>query len=247
MTYRARTLFIVPVLSLLVLSGLFYWNYLSLSKALISGATIHVVYFLIAAIILGLFAHPYARVQQRGPAVFYYKEFQEPYHTAPVGLMSLFNKKEQALLEKHTTFFGLYWDNPYFLENQNLCRSVLGFLITKKVRPDVVELLLKAGLRQVDFPRWTAVEASMRTITEVTCAIAPMKLIVPIHDLVCEKYPDRFGPMPLYEVCDGRYSTYGFVVDESQELFRGLTPFPEPRMNEEGQKYMAKKIKDKSN
>jgi len=241
MAYKGRNFLILPLLALLILFSLYHYQYLTLQKAIIYFGVFAAIYLLLVSIILGFFAHPYPRINTRGPFIFYYKAYQEPYWTAPYKFTNLFNKSDSDYLMKSVQFISWYWDNPYGLENMNLCRSLLGFIMPLGNQDKrAVEIFEKLGLDMVELPQWTGVEASMRVITEYGYGIAAMKLIPVISDYVERNYPNMATDCPMYELCDDNYSTYGNVVSDNQDVFMRLKPFPDPKLNARGEKELQR-------
>ncbi len=242
MVYRDANLLIFPTLSTLLLGGLAYIRFLPWTRAVAYECAALVVYALLAAITLGVFARPHPKVVERGPMTYYYRAYQEPYHTAAARANAIFSRKEHKVIAQNAQFFGVYWDNPRSLENPNMCRSLIGFVLSAKATPEAVDIFEKAGLLKIRLQRWTAVEASMRAIFMATYAVAPMKLIAPVCAYVAREFPERFGAAPMYELCNGNYTAYGYVVSEEQKTFSALEPFPPPKLSAFGEAEFNRKF-----
>lgn len=103
-------------------------------------------------------------------------------------------------------FCGLYWDNPRFIENQNLCRSCIGFLIDPnlQISQKILDEINSIGFEKIVLNSWKAVEAEMEIIFKISYAIAPMKLVPKCYEFVKQNYKNYAdiseNDFPIYEI-----------------------------------------------
>ena len=235
MVYRKRVLLIFPLILAFAFWAVVHYDYLKLWIASIASVSALLIYLLIVSIIAGLFHHPHAKSASRGPFIYYYKALQGQYWTVPGKFFALFNSADLSELDGKAQYIAFYWDDPCMIEDANQCRSIMGFAVPKeKSNKKAIEILEKvAGLTKVELPEWKSVEASMRIIINLTYMIAPMKLMPVLFEYAVKHYPEQERENgPIYEMCDGNYSTYGFVLGASSAELQKLKPLPDPKLKQ---------------
>lgn len=240
-----KSLLFIPLLVIGGISLVWYKQYVCLCGycAIGAAASFLIVYGLILAWLLGFFEKITVVEKKRGPYVYYYRNYQCGYQEAMETHMKLFTSKQCETLMKlpGMGYLSIYWDDPFAIENENLCRTTTGYVFPPAGNATAEEIFNSIGMEKANLPEWAAAEASMKTRIFLAFGVAPMRLIGPICDYVAKKYPDMIGEnMPnhvIYEYCEAmNETTYGYAIDKGGNALAALAPFKTPPMSEKGKK-----------
>lgn len=216
----------------------YFKNLLTSTQALCLVVGITVAYYLVLAILAGVFASCKAEERIRGPFTYYYRNYQGDFGEVTISFMNLFTKEQNKVLfaGKGVASLGLYWDDPWALVNPHLARSCIGYVITPQVSKEAIDMLQSIGFLKEELPQWKCVEANMRVRIDLAYMVAPMKLIPAIVNYIEKKYPEVFDPTkeyPVYEYCENMQETiYGEVVGAERAALEKLVPFKRPQIKE---------------
>ncbi len=229
--------FWLPILSVVgTMAGVFLGGF-KIWSAGIACVAVNLIYVLVMCYIVGLLSCPRVIARERGPYIYYYKEYQAAYPKAISMFASRFNKNHQAVLkaDQNVGFLGLYWDDPRSLPDENECRSCIGFVLGVNASKQSRTILESMKIKTVPLERWQAIEATMKIWVMAGYTIAPMKLIPAVASHLARHYPRLAADCAhevMYEYCQNNYTSYGIVVSEQRHAMAKLAPFASPRLNE---------------
>jgi len=233
MAFKSSVILIFPALLAAGLVFSIFFDYVSITTAILAFVVSILIYLLLVSIVLGFFQTPEVKEISRGPFNYYYVPYQDAYWNAAKKFHVILNPKDYNLIMDKVEFLAWYWDAPDYLKDPNMARSFFGFVV-KENDKKTKEILQRAKFKYIELPKWQAVEAFLRVFIELTYSLAPMILLDPIFKYVKKRYPEMHNRFVTYEMCAGEYMSYGYIVSSNREFFNKLTPYPEPEMNEKG-------------